>query len=197
MSVDLNQYKIIVDIFKGYMDTALTGTIWVYAVTGGVLTYYLGHRKENRYLKFSLILPFSLCAILAILTFKGILQADLLKGNVNTIGKEAGIPLETLDKEGVPPVKILVGFLQSISYLSTAICMGILFIFVQDIWPEGQWPKNKNKGKELTKKIDEKRKQLVELEGELEVEKKRLELMKVQSEIVTTQKKAEKLSSKK
>ena len=130
--LNLEQYKIIVDIFKGYLDTALTGTIWAYAVTGAVVTYYLGHKKDDDSLIISLILPFLLCAILAYLAYKGMSQANLLKAQVNTIGEKAGIPTDILEKEGVPPVKILVGFLKAICCLSLIICGGILYIFIKD-----------------------------------------------------------------
>jgi hypothetical protein len=53
----LQDYKLIVEIFKGYLDTALTVHSFYYALTGAITAYYLAHRRERKFMKCSLILP--------------------------------------------------------------------------------------------------------------------------------------------
>ena len=53
MENDLANYKIFVEIYKGYLDTALTGNIWFYTLTGAVVANYLSKKEERFYLRFS------------------------------------------------------------------------------------------------------------------------------------------------
>ena len=71
MNPNMESYKIIVEIFKGYLDTALMGNIWLYALTGAILTHYLTHRKESPKLKFSLVLPILLGGLIIFLSCSG------------------------------------------------------------------------------------------------------------------------------
>lgn len=126
MNTDMESYKTFVDVFKGYLDTALTANIWFYALTGAVVSYYLKNRENARYLKFSLILPFVLGILIIVLSGAGIGQAHLIEG---LMLKASGLRLEH-----VPAAEVLVNFFKASIGLISAVCIGLilLFIFLED-----------------------------------------------------------------
>lgn len=126
----LEEYKILVDIFKGYLDTALTGNIWFYALTGAIVANFLSYRTDRPYLKYSLIIPFLLSGALALMSGRGIGQAKSLV-SANEISSSLGV-------KGIPPVDILVGFLWITLGLNLLVCIGLILLF---IWPKGIFPK--------------------------------------------------------
>jgi hypothetical protein len=122
MDINLDTYKTFVDIFKGYLDTALTANIWFFGLTGAILANYLSHRDERPYLKFSLIVPFIFGVALSWLSYRGIAQASDLEGKVLEIASELKIT-------GAPPVDILRGFLQVTFVASCLVCICLLGLF--------------------------------------------------------------------
>lgn len=126
MDENFQNYKIIVEIFKGYLDTALTVHTSYYAFTGVLAAYYVAHRKEGRYVRVSLVLPLILGLTLAIVSFTGMSQALTLQGKVNEV--VAGLAMS-----GAPPVDILRRslFIMGLLDLFICFCLGLLFM-----WPE-------------------------------------------------------------
>jgi len=126
MNTDMESYKAFVDVFKGYLDTALTANIWFYALTGAVVSYYLKNKEDARYLRFSLILPFVLGILIIVLSMAGIDQAHLIEG---LMIKASGITLEH-----VPATEVLVNFFKASIGLISVVCIGLilLFIFLED-----------------------------------------------------------------
>lgn len=126
MENDLANYKIFVEIYKGYLDTALTGNIWFYTLTGAVVANYLSKREEQSYLHFSLVVPFIFGMAVTIISGIGIWQAWSLRGKVSTVAQNLHI-------QGAPPVDILTMFLVITSVLSLIICFGLGCLFFW--WP--------------------------------------------------------------
>src|SRR5437588_4530559 len=110
MNPDINNYKIIVEVFKGYLDTALTANIWFYALTGAVVSYYLSNRskkqRENIYLKYSLFLPIALGGLIIYLSWQGKKQACLLESVLVRAGSDPKL-------DDVPSVNFLANFLDA------------------------------------------------------------------------------------
>jgi hypothetical protein len=126
MENDLATYKIFVEIYKGYLDTALTGNIWFYTLTGAVVANYLSKRKEQSYLHFSLVVPFIFGVAVTVISIIGIWQAWSLRDKVYTVA-------QSLKIRGAPPVDILTLFLIITSVLSFTICVGLGCLFFW--WP--------------------------------------------------------------
>lgn len=125
MDENLQNYKIIVEIFKGYLDTALTVHTSYYALTGAIAAYYLANREKQSYLKYSLILPLFLGLVLAFVAFTGLSQALTLQGKVNEVVKGLAMP-------GAPPVDILRRGLFVMGILDLVICSSLALLFS---WP--------------------------------------------------------------
>jgi Na+/alanine symporter len=124
MNPNMESYKIFVDIFKGYLDTALTANIWFYALTGAVATYYLSNKEGKPFLKFSLFLPFALGIMLLFLSYKGIRQArDIEKDMLKDVGD---LPLAD-----IPAVEILVNFFVASLILISSVCVGLVLLFFE------------------------------------------------------------------
>jgi hypothetical protein len=122
MASDLEDYKTCVDIFKGYLDTALTAHIWFYAITGAIASYYLTNPNQYSYVRYSLILPFLLGCALAYTSFIGMSQASALKTNTKNIATKLKI-------ETFPPIDILRQSLFNFGILDVLIIFGLGFLF--------------------------------------------------------------------
>ncbi len=114
---DIQIYKVSVDIFKGYLDTALTANIWFYTLTGAVVANYLTDRGQQPYLKFSLIVPALFGVALTSVSLIGLRQANLLEARLNKA--------VTVELRNAPPAKTLKWFLGITSGLSILILFGI------------------------------------------------------------------------
>jgi hypothetical protein len=124
---DLLNYKLLVDVFKGYLDTALTIHTSYYAFTGAIAAYYLSHRQQYPYIKYSLLIPFFLGIALVIVSFTGRTQALTLKDKVDEVVQN----LKTM--MGAPPVDILRRSLLILGVLDLLICLSLLLLFFW--WP--------------------------------------------------------------
>ena len=126
MDKDLQNYKVIVEIFKGYLDTALTIHTSYYALTGAITAYFLSNRERYTYLKFSLIIPLCLGLALVFVSYTGREQALTLKDKVDKMVKR-------LKMKGAPPVDILRRSLLILGILDLVICLGLALL----LW----WPR--------------------------------------------------------
>jgi predicted RNase H-like HicB family nuclease len=128
MATSLEEYKIIVDVSKGYLDTALNAHIWFYVVTGGIVSYYLTEPKKypNYY---SLIIPLLLGVALAFASFRGLRQALALRKKT----KEIAIGLSLAS---VPPIDILRQSLLTFFILDVLIIIGLEFLYLSLSFPE-------------------------------------------------------------
>jgi hypothetical protein len=147
----LEECKILVDVFKGYFDTALTANIWFYAFTGGMVTFYLSQKLTPKpvesYLKYSLFFPVFVGGLLILRSLVGMRQAYELRDamlsertNSENEGKSQNkwtrfkylISIlfnhpERQIKE--PPVEILVGYLRSTIIAVCLVCAALIFLF--------------------------------------------------------------------
>jgi hypothetical protein len=128
MDESLQNYQILVEIFKGYLDTALTVHTSYYAFTGAIAAYYLANRTKRHYIKHALILPFFLGIALCIVSFNGMSQALTLQGKVRKVITE----LEMVDAPRAPPVDILWRALLVMGILDVVICASLLLLY---FWP--------------------------------------------------------------
>ncbi|MDX6613628.1 MAG: hypothetical protein QOD75_2814 [Blastocatellia bacterium] len=126
MDDNLQNYKIIVEIFKGYLDTALTVHTSYYALTGALAAYYLANRKERPYIKHALILPFLLGLTLIVVSVTGMSQALTLQVKVNEVVTGLAMP-------EAPPVNILRRGLLIMGVLDGVICLCLALLFA---WPK-------------------------------------------------------------
>lgn len=125
MDETLQNYKIIVDIFKGYLDTAVTVHTSYYAFTGALTAYYLAHREQRPYVKYALLVPLSLGVALAVASFTGMEQALTLKVKVDEV-------IKVLPMKAAPPVDILRQSLMILAILDMIICVCLLLLI---FWP--------------------------------------------------------------
>ena len=122
----IEKNKTLIDVFKGYLDTALMANIWFYALTGGAVTYYLSNREGKPYLRFSLFLPFLLGCLIIVLSARAIRLARSLK---EKILEEAGYS----KTEKSPSLEFFVSFLWASIALISVVCAGLLCLF--NWWP--------------------------------------------------------------
>lgn len=122
-----DQFKIFVDIFKGYLDTALTANIWFYAITGAIYTHYFANRKEKPYVKYSLYFPLILSLMLAIISIFGLCQAFLLRNKMIELA-------QNLELTGAPLVDLLVFFLGFTSFFFLLVTFSSWVLLYKPNW---------------------------------------------------------------
>jgi len=137
--LSLIEHKIVVDVFKGYLDTTLTANIWFYAVTGAVVTFYLSH-KDIPFLNLALLLPIVLSLLSIYLCYRGIrraeeLEAVMLKKPCNHKGDNflkfaIRIMNNSYQKEHAAPTNFLIAFLKSTICLILLMASGLTALFV-------------------------------------------------------------------
>lgn len=59
------EYKIHVDLFKYYLDLILRTNLAVFAIVGGILTFYFKNKTENKHMRKALYLPCCVCLALS------------------------------------------------------------------------------------------------------------------------------------
>ncbi len=138
VAVKLEPSKTLVDVFKGYLDTAITANIAFYGLAGAIVAYYLSNQQGKDYLKYSLLLPLILGLLVVWRSIVGIEQAYKLKramlGEKEESDPEKWHNLKILFNKYHPdtnrvPVDVLIGFLRASVFLDFIVFIGLILIF--------------------------------------------------------------------
>lgn len=116
-TVFLQQYQILVDTYKTYLDLILKFVLFSYAVTGGIVSYCLAQR-QNAVLKFGLLFPIVMNALFAGLCFLGASRVKPLTDEVERVTDE-------LKLLATPDIQFLTWVLSLLGALFVLICVGL------------------------------------------------------------------------
>lgn len=64
------QYEISVDLYKHYLKLSIELSVFYYAITGAILSYYFTHKADPA-VRFALLLPIAMSVLLALLFIYG------------------------------------------------------------------------------------------------------------------------------
>ena len=93
-------YEMDMDLYKFYLDMALKMAVFVFAITGGIVSYYVANAASQPWTRVSLALPLLMNVTFGLIYWRGIWRSQsLVEGNRNRANK-LGIP--TLDLESLP-----------------------------------------------------------------------------------------------
>lgn len=106
-------YDRLIEMYKFYVGTVLNANAFYYAITGGVVTYFLAN-SEMRLIEYSLLLPLLLTFILAALSWRGAAMCAVLRQAIFDVA-------DKLNLDVVPETDALIIFLR----MSTVILGGI------------------------------------------------------------------------
>ena len=122
------QYALLVDLYKHYVDIAWKASVWYYAVTGAILTYYLANRMT--YLPGPLPLVLLFLALVsggfALLHVKGAYNLSEMRDLLEGIALKLGLP-------GRPHVEFAVFFLLMNAMLMLLVCIATIWLFVVEL----------------------------------------------------------------
>jgi hypothetical protein len=116
-SVLMQQYQILVDTYKTYLDLVLKFVLFSYAVTGGIVSYCLAQR-QNAVIKFGLLFPIFMNLLFAGLCFLGASRVKPLADEVERVTDE-------LKLLATPDIQFLTWVLSLLGILFLLICFGL------------------------------------------------------------------------
>lgn len=119
------QYAVLVDLYKQYLDMAWKASVWYYAITGAILTYYLANASGSNSGLLPLVLLF-LCAVslgLALLHFKAASNLSSLRDLFEGIALKLQLP-------GRPHVEFAMDFVLLNATLMLSIGLASLVLFL-------------------------------------------------------------------
>jgi hypothetical protein len=114
------QYNVHVDLYKFYLDIGLKANAFFYAITGGILSFYLAHSKEPL-MKFALILPVAMSLVLAALFFYGASRLGVTRKDEERLLKELelGVAVE---------INLLTHFLRGSAVILLLVAAAIVYL---------------------------------------------------------------------
>jgi hypothetical protein len=89
------QYAVLIDLYKYYLDIAWKASVWYYALTGALLTYFFAELREGAaapYLPWLLTFLAALSAALSFLYVRAVLELMQLKDWVEHIAVRLQLP---------------------------------------------------------------------------------------------------------
>lgn len=122
----LEQYKILMDLHKFYFELVLKFTVFHYAVTGGILSFYLSQKNEG-FMKYALVFPIIMNLLFALFSFLGAWRNPPLAEEVERV-------TDLLGYEAHPDLH----FLSIVLYLSS----GLYFLIALGLTIVSYWRPN-------------------------------------------------------
>jgi hypothetical protein len=92
------QYALHVDLYKFYLDIVVKVTVFYYAITGAILTYYFQHTFDG-VARFALLLPFVFSLVIGCIFFWGALLHDVTRTDLFALRDKLG--LDTAPEIGI------------------------------------------------------------------------------------------------
>ena len=121
------QYVVLVDLYKNYLDMMWKASVWYYAITGAILTYYLTHISDQFPGPLPLVLIFLLIVSvgLALLHIKAASNLSSLRDLFEGIALKLRLP-------GRPHVEFAIDFAILNAVLKALVGLGALVLFMYD-----------------------------------------------------------------
>lgn len=116
-----NQYALHIDLYKFYLSTAVKITIFYYAITGAILSYYFASGYDG-ISQYALLLPFLFSAAIGVIFITGAVLNKYTRNDIISISHQLGLRV-------IPEVKILTIFLYSWGAIIFLTGIGILLLF--------------------------------------------------------------------
>jgi hypothetical protein len=117
------QYNVHVDLYKYYLDMGLKANTFFYAITGGILSFYLAHAQDSL-MKYALVLPIVMSAALGVFFLYGANLLKLTRTDEERLLKELklGVAVE---------VNVLIYFLRGSAVILLLIAIVIIYLFLR------------------------------------------------------------------
>lgn len=115
------QYELHVNLYRGYLELALKMNIFYYAITGGILSYYLANREEEL-VKWSLLLPILMGLIFGFFLLRGAILSKDTTTEIHSIR-------DTLDLGVVPETQILTQILYIFGVFMIIASLVLIYLF--------------------------------------------------------------------
>lgn len=114
------QYSMAIDLFKHYLKLAVEFNVFFYAITGGVVSYYLAHNTASL-MHYALLLPFAMSILFGLFFIYGAHLMGYLRREVFDIR-------DTLELKTAPDLQVLSVFLVLSAVLMFFVAIGLGFV---------------------------------------------------------------------
>lgn len=126
------QYGMMLDVYKFHFEIVLKLLIFYYAVSGGILSYYLSQPNKG-FTRYALVLPVFMSIVLGVFAFLGASQ-------VNPMGEDIVRVTGDLQLDPFPSMKLLEhlkSMLLVAGFLSFGICIALTWVSFARETPPG------------------------------------------------------------
>lgn len=118
----MKQYQLLVDAYKSYLDIVLKFTVFTYAVTGGILSFYLSQKNEG-IMRFGLVFPIVMNVTFAIFGFFAARTVEPMAAEVERV-------TSLLKLDAFPEIRFLKFILLMLGGLYLVIAFGLVVVSV-------------------------------------------------------------------
>ena len=122
----LKQYQTHVDLYKHYLELSLKVNIFYYAVTGAILSFYFAKAHDNDIIRYSLLLPFLMSVLFAIIFIYSSIILNVTRSEVFQIRDWLGL-------RTAPEFNVLKYFLRASASLFILVALGLIMLLTKYI----------------------------------------------------------------
>jgi ABC-type antimicrobial peptide transport system permease subunit len=120
----LKQYQTHVDLYKHYLELSLKVNIFYYAVTGAILSFYFTKAHDNDITRYSLLLPFLMSVLFAIIFIYSSIIINVTRIEVFQIRDWLGL-------RTAPEFNVLKYFLRASAALFILVAIGLIMLLTK------------------------------------------------------------------
>jgi hypothetical protein len=123
LKILFHQYETLVGLYKHHLDITLKTNIFIYAITGAILSFYFSKPQCNGILRYSLIFPSFLNLSYAVFFFLASTKITPFDNDIKAISRALGLM-------SYPDVRFLKYALRMSSLLFLMVAIGLIIITI-------------------------------------------------------------------
>lgn len=121
------RYEHDVNLHRTYLDLAIKLSLFHYAVTGAIISFYFVQKAEHPLITYSLLLPFFMSVSFAVFFFKAANAANISDKYIEKLANSLGYEVYSA------VAKVLAFLMRIFLFLMLLTSAGIMVLFIQDI----------------------------------------------------------------
>jgi len=118
------QYALHLDVYKAHLDIVVKVLTFYYAITGGIVSYYLTHPTGGADVRFALVLPLVFSIGLGVIAFRGARLIFVVQQELGAIARRLGLQV-------YPALTALVNLLRLAAAACAITALGLTYLLLK------------------------------------------------------------------